>query len=970
MPRPRTLGLAAAILLVLLVIGLLVALPEIVRRVAVDQLGQRTGRAVSLERVELNLFTGRVALHRFRLAQRGSSDPALEVEALEFRVALTSLLGSHLRVPSLTLTGPRLHVARLTETTFDFSDLLALIPPADPQAKPSTRTVSVERIVLTRGALVARDDVTQTAWTIDDLAVDGTGLGTGAGPAGKLAVRLKLNGTPVVFDAAAVDVAKGVVLAKLTVDGFELAQVRPFIPAAVGAAPTAGRASVSLDLKVERASPTARVAVAGDARVDGLTMQLATAAAPFATIGKIAVSIKDAQPLARIIALESVTIDGVDAKLTRDKNGRIDLLALASGAPPAVPAPAVATPSTTDATLKVSVREIALRNARVTLRDEAVGATLALTDLAATVRDAAWPASAPLTFEVATGLPTAGKLSVKGSATLAPIVVDLAMSMRGAPIEPYQPYIPIPGRFAGTFNGESQSRVAIADGKLTMAVSHGKSWIDGLALRAPGVAASTAPPVQVARVMIDGIHFTHPGKAAAKTITITRPEIRVERDAAGEINLRKLFAAETPELTTSRKPVTTAALPPPPPSTPTPAASPTVSPTAVASTEDGALVLRTPMPVELGAFVIEDGYARFLDRTTQPAFSETVSKLAIRIDGLSSEPGRRAQLAVQAIVGGDSALDLKGEIAPFGGLYANVAGELRGFVLPTVNPYADTAIAWVIERGTLGVKLHYVIEKNQLTAKNEIIVDNLRVARSKAEDEVQRRIGLPLGLIVALVTDSNNGIRVNLPLTGSLQTWSADVSDAIWAAVKNVVVNVIASPFRAIGRMFKGTGDTIESLAIDPAPFAPGSPTLAAEAERHLAKVADFLRKSPAIKLTLAPVTVPADGESLREQALNGRLQKVQRDEKLETFDAAVAKEFARVFPGEPAPKTVEERLARLREREPVPTEAVAQLATRRLTVVRDALAEKEGIPPVRLVTGEVAAATSGDGRVEFKIGQ
>ena len=54
MPRLRTVGIAAAVLVVLLVTALLVALPEIVRRVAIDQLTTRTGRAVSLKRVEFN----------------------------------------------------------------------------------------------------------------------------------------------------------------------------------------------------------------------------------------------------------------------------------------------------------------------------------------------------------------------------------------------------------------------------------------------------------------------------------------------------------------------------------------------------------------------------------------------------------------------------------------------------------------------------------------------------------------------------------------------------------------------------------------------------------------------------------------------------------------------------------------------------------------------------------------------------
>jgi hypothetical protein len=244
------------------------------------------------------------------------------------------------------------------------------------------------------------------------------------------------------------------------------------------------------------------------------------------------------------------------------------------------------------------------------------------------------------------------------------------------------------------------------------------------------------------------------------------------------------------------------------------------------------------------------------------------------------------------------------------------------------------------------------------------------VSRSSAEDQVQKRIGLPLGLIVALITDSDNGIRVNLPISGSLQTWGADFSDAIWTVVKNVAVNILAAPFRAIGRMFTGSGDKIESLAIDPVKFAAGSAALAGDVETHLTKVADFLRRSPAIKLTLAPLTTPADADSLREQELAARVQRVQREAKLPDPAAAIAAEFARVFPGEAPPKTTEERLARLRMREPVPTAAVSELATRRLETVRQALAEKEGIPPARLVTGDAGNAATGDGRVEFKIGQ
>src|SRR5690349_4841255 len=77
-PARRTLLIAGTALAVLVVVFVTV-LPIVVRKIAVDKLSQMTGRAVALVDVDLNLFTGRLVLHRFRLAQKGSDAPAVEI---------------------------------------------------------------------------------------------------------------------------------------------------------------------------------------------------------------------------------------------------------------------------------------------------------------------------------------------------------------------------------------------------------------------------------------------------------------------------------------------------------------------------------------------------------------------------------------------------------------------------------------------------------------------------------------------------------------------------------------------------------------------------------------------------------------------------------------------------------------------------------------------------------------------------
>jgi uncharacterized protein involved in outer membrane biogenesis len=983
--RRRTLVISGAVLGALLVVILLIVLPLIVRHVAVSRLTQMTGRAVALADVDLNLFTGRAALHRFRLAQRGSDAPAIEIDRLEMRVAPTSLVTGNIRVSELVLTVPRIYVARLGPGRFDFDDLLALIPPPDPAKPPakSTTTVTLERLSLVRGLVVARDEAVApvTTWKLEDLTIDGTGVSTRAGARpGRLAVRARVNGSPLAFEADPVELTRTAVEARVALSAFDVTLAVPYVPPTVALIPTAGR--LALDLRVKTARPTEgplRVVVGGNVGLADVAVLRRDAPAPLLRVPKLNVVIKEALPLESVITLAALEADGLDLSAVRDRQGQIDLLALArppeaatapAPASPPPPAPPASTPPAANAPatqLRLAVERVALTKARVALRDEAVTpvTTLTVADIAATLTNVTWPGTTPLALEASLGLPTAGRVTLKGTAILSPFSADITSSLRGGSIEPYHPYIPFKGKLAGRFNGDSRSRVAIdGQGRLT-ATSKGTSWIEGLEVRNP---ADKSVPMKLERLEFAGIDFGWPTHARVATIAVKRPNLRVERDANGAIRLRELLEVQQPESS-------------PAPAEPAPA-KPAVARATAPKPKSGAPVPpdvqasggAVGFPLDIDALVLEDGNIQFLDRTVQPAFSETLSRMAVRIEGLSSTPGKRAKLTSQAIVGGDAALDIKGELAPLGELYADITGELRDFTLASVNPYADSFVSWIVDRGKLGVRFHYRVERGQLEASNEIVVDNIHVAPSRQDDEVKKKVGLPLGLIVALITDADNDLKISLPMSGALATWKADISDAIWTVVRNVVVNIAAAPFRAIGKLFTSGEGKVESLSVEPVTFPAGADTIAPAMEQHLTKVADFLRRAPAIRLALTPATGPADLEALKGQELTARLQARQREAKLPDFTAAVAAEFNVRFPSVPgsAAPPPDEQLARLREVETVPDEKVAELRARRVSVVRDELVKDQGIPEARLPSAEPGAAAppAGVGRVEFQIVQ
>ena len=1145
--RQILLGVLAAVLVLGTVV--IAVLPIVIRSVAVDRLVKLTGRPVALADVDLNLFTRRLVLRKFRLGQKTGPAAALAFERLEVKLGFLPLLRGEILVQELTLETPTIRVTRTDSGTFDFDDLLALIPPADP-SKPkakSTQIVSVGALAVRGLTVVARDlAVTPAAeWRVEGLTLEARNLTTRAGAApGQVGASLKLNGTAIALK-----------------DG-----------------------AVGLTLAVER-SETAltRLAASGNVGLEDFRAVRRDATEPFVTLPKLAVAIREADLVKRVFTLASVDIVGLDGRVTRDPQGRLDALNLVS-ASRAVAAPAPGTPAEP---LAVTLESITLRGARLAFADQTVtpAVTLAASDVTATVRDLTWPNTRPLTFDVAFGLPVSGRIAAKGRATLQPLDVDVTSSMRDGALSPYQPYLPIKARLDARFSAESRSRILTKDGRVTIA-SKGKSSIDDLSIRDPDAAADARPPVKIERIELAGIDFAWPGRARANTITITKPEFQLERNQDGMINLRDLFgppgtppaspAAQAPaatppatappdaapaapplavtlgsvslrdarlafadrtvtpavtlaatdvtatlrdvtwpntrpltfdvafglptsgritaqgqgtlqpldvQITSSmrdgalspyqpylpikarldarlsadsysriatkdgrvtvaskgrssidalvvRDPDAAADARPPvkieridlagidfawpgharagaititkpdlqlerdqdgvinlrdlfsPPGTPparpiahapagtppAPAAPPATAPPVKAAqakrfeNPGNAVAAKLPLALDFGTIALVDGYARFLDRSTDPGFSETLERLNVTIEGLSSTPGKRAKLTAQSVVGGAATLGVTGEIAPFGDLYADLTVELHDYVLASVNPYADSTIAWVIRRGKLQAKFHYRIDKDQVTATNDVVLGGLEVRRTHESDAVKRRIGLPLGLIVSLIKNSDGEIRINVPISGSLSDPKFDLNDTIWTAVKNVLVNVLASPFRAIGRLFSGSGsDKIEEPKINPIAFVPGSAALSDEMQKHLTQVANFLRRSPYVKLDLIPVGTPRDAAALKAQALTLRIEALQREKKLKDFNDAVTEAFREKFPGASSPKAPEEQLVRLLEAEPAADAHVPQLLRRRMAAVRDALVKGEDIPATRLVSRDPVRAAGAD---------
>jgi hypothetical protein len=570
----------------------------------------------------------------------------------------------------------------------------------------------------------------------------------------------------------------------------------------------------------------------------------------------------------------------------------------------------------------LEVGEIVVRGGSAAWRDQAVTppVALAFSRIETRVTGAGWPLRGPLNVRAAVGLPGEGEVRFAGRLGVDPITADLRVTATDAELEPYRAYVPAAARISG--RADLDLAVVLPPSGPEGATVRGNAALSRLDVR-----DEQRTVARVERAAATGLDVEWPRRAAVRQLVLQRPWILFERDEAGTLPLRTLLVRD------ARGPHAASA-------------SASGDDRGGAGNGNGG---GWSIPVALGQVVVDDGGARLVDRSLSPSFAVDLQRLAVRVDGLSTaRAAKPAHLELTGRAGAGSLLKLHGTIGPLGGpLRLDVSGDLRDFAVPRANPYLLRQVGWEVRDGWLSTSLRGRITGDVLDAKTDIRLSRLQVARAGSPDEAQARIGLPLGMIVALMKDARGDITVSFPVGGHLRDPRFDFSEAIWSAVRTVAINAITLPVSWIGRVRFGADSRVQRIEVDPIPFQPGAATLTPEGQEQVTRVVAFLEQLPEARLALTSVVSSRDLAELKRQAVDGAIDRVAREGGLPPA-AAAARLFQERLPRRTPPAELDPIRAALVESESVPPDAAAALAARRVEAVRDMI-KKAGLDPARL---------------------
>ena len=815
-------------LVVYTVVGFFVV-PGVVRskidRTIVERLGWRGG----VEKAAFNPFTLTLTLERLALREPDGT-PFASLDRLRVNAGLLATLWN--RGPSfesIDVTRPTINLIRYSYTDTNVGRLAEAakrLAPPEPQVEKERKLIRlvVDRLAVAGGAVNVADRTVPETYEVDITPIDFTvtDFSTLPDEEGRHTLTAKLGGGTINWRST-------YTASPLRADGtfefsnWQLPVVWRYLEHQLPFEVREGVANLSFDYSLDGTGE--RLSAGVDNLEFGLdNFAIVPKSEPIEVFRVTRASVAGGKLRwpEQTVEVAGVTVAGTRVVAWRTPDGSISLLDLVPTELPRFGPPAEETRAEPSPPWAVKVDRVALEDFSASFEDRMVEpvATLGVDDLDVVVAGYELGEGQQFRLDVAAQLASGGTFTLGGTAGIQPPSLDAEFEARDIAVLPAQPYL------------ATQANLRLVSGRVG-AKGHVTSGADELlALRADfsldefavdetpngeRFAAVAGLRARSARVELER------GRVAVDTVALEAPYVRLIVAADGTTNLTNILA---------------------PMDEPTPA-----------SVADAPAVA---FEASIGQITVANGSATFADLSLPLPFATGIAALGGSITKVASADDAPAAVDLHGRVGAEGTADIVGDLSLFGPTdLLELDVDLTRVEMGSFTPYSVKFAGYRVASGLLNLDLHYSIRDRQLASENRIVVDQLTLGEKVPSETA---IKLPLKLAVALLKDSEGVIRLDIPLTGTVDDPQFSIWGLAWQAIKIVLTKVVVSPFKALAAMIGG-GD--EDLGL--IPFPPASAALSAEAQARLGRLAEALARKPELILEVAGTWDPVnDGAAIR----------------------------------------------------------------------------------------------------------
>ncbi|WP_439828984.1 DUF748 domain-containing protein [Aeromonas veronii] len=970
-PKLRLLRyLAYAFLLLLILITLLLwQTPRLIQRYLPGWLAEHYGLQLTLGEIDVGLRNPSLTLGATALLD-AKQQPIIGFEQLFITPNLqASWQQKGVVLSAVTLTNPVVQLQRLTdkkgEVRLNLTDALATLLAPAPSPEPETASapllVDIASVNVTDGHVRYQDQrkESEPGWlpplNLEKVTLKLDNLRTEANHPTAYQLSAAINGKSSLAAHGKLDVMSGMGQGKVSLKQVEL---KPFAPLwapylkldlAKGHANAEGeyqlkegkqgvlwqlsKGKLTLDnwqLKKHKGDEFARFGqlALSDLAVDGQKQSL--------QIGKVTLQ----QPLLKAtlnpqqeLDLADLLIEQATAKPVKEANTANEV---ANNAAPKSAQQAKTAGNSkkhgADKPWQWQIKQILIDKGDLTLTESSSGKPQArqLSDLKLALGPLGSKGEQPSKLTLATQFNQSSPLAFDGQLTLSPFTLSGDINQQGLPLTLAQPYLADRVRIKvqnGLLSSKTRLDLATtAQGDLSKLTLQGGLDVNGLKVvdRADNQRLLEFNTLALTGLTYDGISQ----QMRIKDIALNKPFARIEINEDGTTNLQQLLLPQ---------------------------------PAATKSTETKAGSKTPDFRFTIDQLRTEQGNLRFADRSLSQDFVADIASLGGQSRHISNIPGQRSDLAFNGKVDRYAPVTIRGGTNL---LVANpildIAVAFHNLELTTFTPYSGTYAGYAIDKGQLSMKLHYRLEGNRLEGDNDITIKKLQLGEKIKSDQAK---DLPLGLAIALLSDANGVIQMNLKVKGDLDQPDFSIGNIFWDVLGNTLSKAITSPFSLLASLADGTED------LDELPFLPGDPDLTPTQQEKLIKLAQALKDRPKLSMNIrGKVNFNEERPILQRQKLERVLAKLtgnQADLDLLEQDSALQEALAQAYEerfGEDLDDLADrlhldeestalraQAVILLRDQQLITAKSLRNLAMRRAQNTKEFLVDSQGIAPERL---------------------
>jgi uncharacterized protein involved in outer membrane biogenesis len=296
--------------------------------------------------------------------------------------------------------------------------------------------------------------------------------------------------------------------------------------------------------------------------------------------------------------------------------------------------------------------------------------------------------------------------------------------------------------------------------------------------------------------------------------------------------------------------------------------------------------------IKIHQVTLQGGRIDFSDKSVKPEFMANLSEMGGRVSGLADEENTTADVELLAKLNDYAPLEITGKINPLtDDLFVDLKARIKDLDLSRATPYSGKYTGYKVEKGKLSVDVKYSIVNRKLESQNNIFIDQFTFGEKV---ESPQATNLPVKLAVALLKDRKGEIKLDLPVTGSLDDPKFSVGRIILQILINLITKAATSPFALLGAVFGG-GEELSYIEFDY-----GSTVITEPNMKKLDTVSKALQDRLSLKLDIGGhVDMDNDREGLKQLLFNRKIKVQKLNEMMKKGQPAVPVDEVKIEPPE-----------------------------------------------------------------------